>query len=73
MSGLKRYGPLAAALGTGLVLILRAFGLGELADLVDQSGGDIVAALMLLVGVVMKAASIIQERRAREDTVSPRR
>lgn len=50
MNGLRRYGPLATALATGVVLILRAFGLGELAGLIDESGADVVGRLCCSAG-----------------------
>ena len=58
MGAIKTWAPIVS----GLVLVLRTLGFKELADLLDQSGVDAVAAVGLLIGLGLKLYSLYQKR-----------
>lgn len=60
MGAIKTWAPIIS----GLVLILKQLGYKEMADVIDNSGADAVAAVGLLGGLVLKFWGMYQNRKA---------
>lgn len=59
---LRRYGPLLSGLFLVVKTVLTSLGYGELANLLEGSADELIPALGLLVGIVLKAVSIVRKK-----------
>ena len=83
MQTIKRYVPLIGTAFLAGAVILRAFGLEDLARAVETIGGlvgttsdpavsyaELIAAVSAVTGVVLKIVAMVRKARAKTDTVS---